>query len=92
MKQTIIIHGMPEKEEYYRNDISSPSNAHWFPWLQKELAVRDELSQVLEMPKLYFPIYADYVEVFEQNSVIMEMKKVHPYEEVAYDVYPLLNI
>jgi hypothetical protein len=25
------------------------------------------------------------------QEVISEMKKVHPYEEVAYDVYPLLS-
>ena len=26
------------------------------------------------------------------SKVIEEMKKVHPYEEVAYDVYPLENL
>lgn len=26
------------------------------------------------------------------KEVILEMKKVHPYEEVAYDVYPLFEI
>lgn len=26
------------------------------------------------------------------KQVISAMKKVHPYEEVAYDVYPLANI
>ncbi len=72
MKQTIIIHGMPDKEEYYSYDKPSSSNKHWFPWLQKELAVRDEISQALEMPKPYFPIYKDYVEVFEQMKISNE--------------------
>lgn len=31
------------------------------------------------------------VEVSQLTKVIREMKKVHPYEEVAYDVYPLVN-
>lgn len=26
------------------------------------------------------------------DSVISEMKKAHPYEEVAYDVYPLFDV
>lgn len=72
MKQTIIIHGMPDKEEYYSYDKPSSSNKHWFPWLQKELAVRDEISQALEMPKPYFPIYKDYCEVFEQMKISKE--------------------
>jgi dinuclear metal center YbgI/SA1388 family protein len=31
------------------------------------------------------------VNSFNLSKVIAEMKKVHPYEEVAYDVYPLAN-
>jgi len=31
------------------------------------------------------------VNSFELKKVISAMKKVHPYEEVAYDVYPLVN-
>jgi len=31
------------------------------------------------------------VNSFDVNKVIAAMKKVHPYEEVAYDVYPLVN-
>ena len=31
------------------------------------------------------------VPVFMQNAVIEAIKKSHPYEEVAYDIFPLLN-
>ena len=31
------------------------------------------------------------VNTFDLNKVIAEMKKIHPYEEVAYDVYPVSN-
>lgn len=31
------------------------------------------------------------VNSFDLQNIIAEMKKVHPYEEVAYDVYPLAN-
>lgn len=72
MKQTIIIHGMPGKEEYFGSDMPSPSNAHWIPWVQKELSKKNEISQALEMPKPYFPIYKDYREVFEQMKISNE--------------------
>ena len=31
------------------------------------------------------------VNSFDLNKVVAAMKKVHPYEEVAYDIYPLVN-
>lgn len=31
------------------------------------------------------------VNSFDVNKVVAAMKQVHPYEEVAYDIYPLLN-
>ncbi len=31
------------------------------------------------------------VDSFKLNSVVEQMIKAHPYEEVAYDIYPLLN-
>ena len=66
MKQTILIHGMPSKKGFYNPQNSSPSNAQWLPWLQKQLALRDELSQTPEMPQAFDPIYKDWLEVFEQ--------------------------
>lgn len=66
MKQTIIIHGSPDEEEFYNPQQPSQSNKHWFPWLQKELGVRDQICQALEYPKPYDPIYEKWVEVFEQ--------------------------
>ncbi len=69
MKQTIIIHGMPSKEEFYDPKFPSGSNFHWLPWLQKQLNIKDELSQALEFPRAYDPIYKDWVEVFEQMEL-----------------------
>lgn len=37
MKNAIILHGGPTKEEYYDPALPSMSNAYWIPWLQSQL-------------------------------------------------------
>jgi predicted alpha/beta hydrolase family esterase len=69
MKQTILIHGMPYKHEFYDVKIPSPSNSQWFPWIQKQLSLRDEVSQALEMPRAFDPVYKDWVEVIENFKI-----------------------
>lgn len=69
MKQVILIHGAPYKDEFYKPENQTPSNAFWFPWLQKQMAMRDVLCQSLEFPRPYDPIYADWVSVFEQMKI-----------------------
>lgn len=69
MNHTILIHGMPDKEEYYDASFESPSNMQWVPWIQKELSKRDILSQAPEMPKPYEPRYEKWKEVFEQFKI-----------------------
>jgi hypothetical protein len=39
MKNAVLIHGMPSKDEYFDPSAPSLSNAHWFPWLQKQLII-----------------------------------------------------
>jgi predicted alpha/beta hydrolase family esterase len=55
MKNAIIVHGAPEKENYYDPKKPSESNAHWLPWLQKELILRDIAAQTPEIPLSYEP-------------------------------------
>jgi predicted alpha/beta hydrolase family esterase len=69
MKQVIIIHGAPYEDKFYSPEVPSPSNCNWIPWLQKQLAIKDVLSQALEMPKPYDPIYEQWVEVFQQMKI-----------------------
>ncbi len=66
MKTAIIIHGMPDKEEYY--DIKRPasSNCHWIPWIQKKLLLKDILAQTPEMPVPYNPEYNAWKDMFER--------------------------
>jgi uncharacterized protein len=55
MKNAIILHGAPEKRYYYDPAKPSESNAHWLPWLQKELIIRDIKADTPEMPYAYEP-------------------------------------
>lgn len=72
MKQVILIHGLPDKEEVLGDIWPSPSNSHWFPWIQKELTKRDILCQTLEMPRSYDPIYKDHERVLNQMEISNE--------------------
>lgn len=55
MKNAIILHGAPEKEHYYDPKKPSESNAHWLPWLQKELIIRDIAAATPEIPLSFEP-------------------------------------
>lgn len=66
MKTAIIIHGLPAKEEYYRQEGDSESNCHWLPWLQKQLIVHGVLAQTPEMPTPYNPTYQEWKEMLER--------------------------
>ena len=69
MKQVLLIHGAPYKDEFYKLGNPTPSNAFWLPWLQKQITLRDELCQSLEFPKPYDPNYLDWVSVLEQMKI-----------------------
>lgn len=57
---------MTGKEEYFDPSADSPSNAHWLPWIQKELLMRDYIAQTPEFLEPYLPQYEKWVQVFEQ--------------------------
>lgn len=69
MEQVILIHGLPDKEEVLGDVWPSPSNAHWFPWIQKQLTRQEILCQALEMPRSYNPVYKDHERVLNQMEI-----------------------
>lgn len=69
MKTTIILHGMPSKEEYFNSDSPTQSNKHWIPWVQKQLILKNILAQTPEMPEPYEPDYKKWSLVFEQFKI-----------------------
>mgnify|MGYP001570903166 FL=1 len=69
MKNAIIIHGMPDKEDYFNPKADSQSNCHWLPWLQQQLNINGILSQTPEMPEPYNPNYEKWEMVYEQFKI-----------------------
>jgi predicted alpha/beta hydrolase family esterase len=66
MKNAIILHGWPDKEEFYHKSFISPGNAHWLPWLQKELLQRDIYAETPTMPEAYMPQYEIWKKAVER--------------------------
>ncbi|KKQ96342.1 MAG: hypothetical protein UT42_C0035G0002 [Candidatus Falkowbacteria bacterium GW2011_GWA2_39_24] len=50
MKNAIILHGGPSKQEYYDPKMPSMSNAHWIPWLQGQLLKAEIATATPEVP------------------------------------------
>jgi uncharacterized protein len=53
MKNAIILHGTTSKDDFYNSTGPSLSNAHWLPWLQKQLIIRDVAVATPEIPMAY---------------------------------------
>lgn len=69
MKTAIIIHGWPDKDEFFDPQTPSPSNNQWLPWLQKQLSMKGWNVQTPEMPDAYEPNYEKWKSVFEQFHI-----------------------
>jgi len=72
MKNAIIVHGKPSKDEYYDANVPSCSNFHWFPWLQKQLLVHDIWAATPEVPDAWQPKYAIWKKEFERYDLTPE--------------------
>jgi predicted alpha/beta hydrolase family esterase len=69
MKKAILIHGYGDKNEFYNPNIPTASNYHWFPWLSKELMIRDIHTVALEMPNSYYPEYGIWKRELERFEI-----------------------
>jgi uncharacterized protein len=69
MKNAIILHGMPSRKEYYSLKKPTLSNAHWFPWLQKQLYARDIKADTPEVPHSYDPQWELWVREVERFEI-----------------------
>jgi predicted alpha/beta hydrolase family esterase len=68
MKNAIILHGGPSREEYYDPKAPSMSNAHWIPWLQGQLLKHDIAAATPEVPFAFdrnWPVWQREVERFD---------------------------
>lgn len=69
MQNAIILHGTCDKEEYYDDKYPSLSNSHWFPWLQKQLLIRNIFTQTPEVPEAFNPQYVLWKKEFEKYTI-----------------------
>jgi predicted alpha/beta hydrolase family esterase len=69
MKNAVLIHGMPSKDEYFDPSAPSLSNAHWFPWLQKQLIINGVNTQTPDMPDSYKPDYEKWKKEFDRYDI-----------------------
>lgn len=72
MKNATIIHGRPDKDEYYSLEYPAQSNQHWIPWLQKQLQAKDIFTQTPEIPMSFRPDYEIWKKEFERFDVTPE--------------------
>jgi hypothetical protein len=70
MRNAIIVHGMPSKEEYYDPELPSSSNYFWIPWLQKQLLMREIAAHTPEIPSAYKPHYPSWRKEFERFDIL----------------------
>jgi predicted alpha/beta hydrolase family esterase len=69
MRNAIIVHGMPGRDEYYDPAVPSASNHHWLPWLSKQLLVREIPAACPEMFRAFEPDYPTWRREFERFDV-----------------------
>jgi predicted alpha/beta hydrolase family esterase len=69
MKNAILLHGLPSKEEYYNTARPSASNAHWFSWLQNQLLVNNIQTHTPEVFKVYKAGWDDWVKEVERYDI-----------------------
>lgn len=72
IKNAIILHGRPGKQEYYSDKYPSASNSHWLPWLQKQPLMRDIPTQTPEVPNAYKRYYPTWCQEFERYDITPE--------------------
>lgn len=72
MKNAILIHGRPDKEEYFDPKYPSASNSHWFPWLTKQLQIHNIFTVALEMPTPWQPRYEIWKKELERFDITPE--------------------
>jgi uncharacterized protein len=69
MNNAILVHGWASKNEFYNPDYPTGSNSHWFPWLTKQLMIRDIYTVAVEMPNGFYPEYQVWKREFQRFDI-----------------------
>ncbi len=69
MKNAIILHGGPSREEYYDPKSPSMSNSHWIPWLQGQLLKLNIAASTPEVPQSYIRDWKVWSREVERHDI-----------------------
>lgn len=69
MKQVIIIHGCPGREEEMMNLNDRTFNKHWMPWIRERLIEKGIETKTPMMPEPWAPSYEKFKAEFEKYEV-----------------------
>jgi uncharacterized protein len=72
MKNAIILHGGPSKEEYYDPEAPSMSNAHWIPWLQGQLLKNEIPAATPEVTHSFDRVWEDWNHEIKRYDITPE--------------------
>lgn len=97
MKNAIILHGGPSKDEYYNPEAPSMSNSHWIPWLQGQLLKHDIAAATPEVPNSYdrnWKVWTKEVERFEitPNTILVGHSTGSGYFIKYLSIHPKLKV
>jgi predicted alpha/beta hydrolase family esterase len=68
----IVVHGCPDREEFYDPAVPSASNHLWLPWLANQLIVRGIPAHTPEMPLAFAPDFPVWSREFERYDITAE--------------------
>lgn len=69
MRKAVLIHGWSTKKSFYDSTQPTASNSHWFPWVSKQMMVRDIHSIAPEMPRSFYPEYEAWKKELERFEI-----------------------
>src|SRR5665648_760839 len=69
MRNAILLHGLPSENEYYNPDLPSASNSHWFPWLQKQLLMKEIKTDTPEVFRAFDMNWGSWAKEVEQFEI-----------------------
>ena len=69
MQNAIIVPGRPDKDEFYDPQQPANSDNHWYPWLARQLQLRDIWGVVIDPPKPWQPRYDVWSKEFERFDI-----------------------
>ena len=69
MKNCIIIHGSPSKNEKAMNEETRTYDKHWIPWIKKKLEERQIKTTTPLMPEPWEPKYVKWKEIIDKLDI-----------------------